>query len=68
MAIQFTNTFHLKTRQTLPPNWEFWFENIPSGNPDLASHATTIYWGVFIYLYPQLFLRHYVHNTNGIYE
>jgi hypothetical protein len=31
MSIKYTNILHCKT----PPNLDFWFENIPSGNPDL---------------------------------
>jgi hypothetical protein len=33
MFIKYTNIFHCKTLQNLP-NLDFWFENIPSGNPD----------------------------------
>jgi hypothetical protein len=33
MAIKYTNIFHYKILQ-IYPNWDFWFENIPSGNPD----------------------------------
>jgi hypothetical protein len=33
MAINYTNIFHCKALQ-IDPNWYFWFENIPSGNPD----------------------------------
>jgi hypothetical protein len=28
---------------TRPPNWYFWFENIPSGNPDRNADVITIY-------------------------
>jgi hypothetical protein len=28
----YTNLFHSKALQNLP-NWDFWFENKPSGNP-----------------------------------
>jgi hypothetical protein len=27
MALKYTNIFNIY------PNWDFWFENIPSGNP-----------------------------------
>jgi hypothetical protein len=36
MAIKYTNihfNIYFKTLQNLPENWDFWFENIPSGNP-----------------------------------
>jgi hypothetical protein len=33
MAIKYTNIFHRKTLQNLP-DWCFWLENKPSGNPD----------------------------------
>jgi hypothetical protein len=32
MAIKYTNIFHCKTLQNLK-TWDFWFENMPSGNP-----------------------------------
>jgi hypothetical protein len=32
LAIKFTNICHCKTLK-IYPNWDFWFENIPSGNP-----------------------------------
>jgi hypothetical protein len=31
MTIKYTSIFHSKALQ----NWDFWFENTPSGNPDL---------------------------------
>jgi hypothetical protein len=33
MAIKYTNIFHCKILQ-IYPNWDFWFENIASGNAD----------------------------------
>jgi hypothetical protein len=32
MGIKYTTTFHSKANKNFP-NWNFWFENIPSGNP-----------------------------------
>jgi hypothetical protein len=32
MAIKYTITFDFNALKILP-NWDFWFENIPSGNP-----------------------------------
>jgi hypothetical protein len=32
MAIKYIKIFQSKTLQNLP-NWDFWFENKPSGNP-----------------------------------
>jgi hypothetical protein len=32
MEIKYFNIFHSKVRQ-IYPNWDFWFENKPSGNP-----------------------------------
>jgi hypothetical protein len=32
MSIEYTNIFHSKA-QKISPNCDFWFENIPSGNP-----------------------------------
>jgi hypothetical protein len=29
----YTNIFHSKVLPYLLTNWDFWFENIPSGNP-----------------------------------
>jgi hypothetical protein len=34
MAQEYTNLFHSKGIK-LHPNWDFWFENIPSGIPVL---------------------------------
>jgi hypothetical protein len=34
MAIKITNIYHSKTFQKFS-NWDFWFENIPSGNTAL---------------------------------
>jgi hypothetical protein len=34
MAVKYTNIFHSKTY----PKWDFWYEKIPSGNPDLQSN------------------------------
>jgi hypothetical protein len=34
VAIKYTNIFHCKTPK-IYPNWVFWFENMPSGNPAL---------------------------------
>jgi hypothetical protein len=47
MAVQYTkwpwnigtNIFHCKTLK-IYPNWHFWFENIPSGNPGLAKRKS----------------------------
>jgi hypothetical protein len=36
MSIKYTNIFHCMTVQNLP-NWDFWFENLPAGNPALNS-------------------------------
>jgi hypothetical protein len=33
MSTKFTNIFHSKALQTIP-KFGFWYENIPSGNPD----------------------------------
>jgi hypothetical protein len=33
MAIKYTNIFHCMTLSKYP-NWDFWFENKPSGNLD----------------------------------
>jgi hypothetical protein len=33
MAIKYNNIFH-RTPSKIYPNWYFWFENEPSGNPD----------------------------------
>jgi hypothetical protein len=33
MAKEYNKLFHSKTLQKIYPNWDFWFENIPSGNP-----------------------------------
>jgi pyocin large subunit-like protein len=33
MAIEYTNLSKSKVLKKYP-NWEFWFKNIPSGNPD----------------------------------
>jgi hypothetical protein len=33
IVIKYTNIFHHK----IYPNWEFWYENIPSGKPVLNS-------------------------------
>jgi hypothetical protein len=33
MTKKYTSIFHCKALQ----NWDFWFENIPSGNPDVAA-------------------------------
>jgi hypothetical protein len=35
--IEFTNIFFIARQSKISPNWDFWFENIPSGNPG-ASH------------------------------
>jgi hypothetical protein len=32
MGIKYTNIFHSEALQKYP-NWYFWFETIPSGNP-----------------------------------
>jgi hypothetical protein len=32
MVIKYNNIFHSKTLKNYP-NWDFWFENKPSGNP-----------------------------------
>jgi hypothetical protein len=32
MAISYTIIFHFKAFQNIK-NWDFWFENVPSGNP-----------------------------------
>jgi hypothetical protein len=32
---KYNNTFYCKTLQNLP-NWDFWSENIPSGNPGVV--------------------------------
>jgi hypothetical protein len=32
LAIKYTNLFHCKTLK-IYPNWDFGFENMPSGNP-----------------------------------
>jgi hypothetical protein len=34
-AREYTNLFHSKALQ-YNPNWNFWFENVPSGNPVTA--------------------------------
>jgi hypothetical protein len=34
MGMQYINLFHSKALQIFFPNWDFWFENIPSGNPE----------------------------------
>jgi hypothetical protein len=36
MAMKYTNLFHSKALQNLP-ELGFWFENIPSGNPDIGN-------------------------------
>jgi hypothetical protein len=33
VVVKYTDTFHSKALQILP-NVDFWFENIPSGNPE----------------------------------
>jgi hypothetical protein len=36
MPIKYTNILNSKALQNLIyPNWDFWFENKPSGNPDV---------------------------------
>jgi hypothetical protein len=35
MALKYTNIYHSKALQNLPKFGIFWFENKPSGNPDL---------------------------------
>jgi hypothetical protein len=30
-------TFSIPTPSKIYPNWDFWFENLPSGNPALHS-------------------------------
>jgi hypothetical protein len=39
MAIEYTKLFRFKALQNLP-KLGFWFENIPSGNPDLQPFLT----------------------------
>jgi hypothetical protein len=34
MAIKYFNIFQSKASQNFYPNWDFWFEKKPSGNPD----------------------------------
>jgi hypothetical protein len=36
MVLKYSNIVHYKTLHTykIYPNWDFWFENMPSGNPD----------------------------------
>jgi hypothetical protein len=41
MAIKYSNrpyniTFSVSRSSKIYPNWDFWFENKPSGNPDLS--------------------------------
>jgi L-amino acid N-acyltransferase YncA len=36
MTIKYTNIFQSKALQKLP-NWDFWFKNKPSGNPDVVT-------------------------------
>jgi hypothetical protein len=38
MAIKYTKLFHFKAHKKLP-NWDFWIENIPSGNPAADSSS-----------------------------
>jgi hypothetical protein len=37
MSIKYTNIFHCKTLKNYP-NLDFWFENIPSGNPGFGGN------------------------------
>jgi hypothetical protein len=41
MVIKYTNLFHSKALQNLP-KLDFWFENIPSGNPDVDTSELRI--------------------------
>jgi hypothetical protein len=40
-----TPTFSIQRPSNIYPNWDFWFENIPSGNPDrrYATHGVPVY-------------------------
>jgi hypothetical protein len=42
VSIKYTNIFHCKTLQ-IYPNWDFWSEKIPSGNPDSGSLKGRLY-------------------------
>jgi hypothetical protein len=39
VAIKYINIFQSKAQQNYP-NWDIWFENKPSGNPDLAASCS----------------------------
>jgi hypothetical protein len=45
ISIKYTNFFHCKALQFYP-NWDFWLENIPSGNP--GAMGREIYGGSFL--------------------
>jgi hypothetical protein len=46
MALKYTNIFHCKALFKIYPN--FWFENMPSGNPGVRCHDQVISDGRFI--------------------
>jgi hypothetical protein len=66
MALKYTKSFHCKTLLNLPKS-DFWFENIPSGNPgrdqsfqarvpilqptQVDVYVHTFKWGFFIFIF-----------------
>jgi hypothetical protein len=41
MSIKYTNIFHCQDPPKFKQNWDFWSENIPSGNPATQAGART---------------------------
>jgi hypothetical protein len=57
MNINYNNIFHSKALQ-IYPNWDFWFEKMPSGNPATSVVDSNAIWKCRIMLiYCQVQLR-----------
>jgi hypothetical protein len=42
MTMKYSNIFHsIKFKFKIYPNWDIWFENIPSGNPGGQKNSKT---------------------------
>jgi hypothetical protein len=50
MALKYINIFQSEAHQIFP-NWDFWFENEPSGNPGVHPTFAKISLGAFLWFY-----------------